>query len=189
MPNDTPGQAWDGLLDASAGEMRPFERFCAGVQRQLLGYMHAWVRNDADAEELAQESLYRFYKMIQERKIKPEKGSPRSLLFAIAHNLAADHRRRYRAVRSLDAAKNVAIDPTVAPALLRGQIEKALRRLPDNQRDAIMLREFGELTYLEIADAMNASLSEVKTWIYRSRRALAELLDRDGQYLGDIRNG
>jgi DNA-directed RNA polymerase specialized sigma24 family protein len=47
-----------------------------------------------------------------------------------------------------------------------------------------MLREFGDLSYEEIAKTLGASLAEVKVWIHRGRKGLAQLLDRDGQYLG-----
>ena len=51
-------------------------------------------------------------------------------------------------------------------------------------RSAIMLREFGELSYGEIAEALATNEGCVKAWIYRARKRLAQLLDRDGQYVG-----
>ena len=47
-----------------------------------------------------------------------------------------------------------------------------------------MLRVYGELSYSAIAETLDATLSEVKTWIYRGRKRMAELLDGDGQYIG-----
>jgi DNA-directed RNA polymerase specialized sigma24 family protein len=47
-----------------------------------------------------------------------------------------------------------------------------------------MLREFGELSYAEIAETLGASLAEVKVWIHRGRTRLTQLLDRDGQFVG-----
>lgn len=46
-----------------------------------------------------------------------------------------------------------------------------------------MLRVWGELSYAEIADTLGATPAEVKIWLYRARKRLAELLDRDGQYI------
>ena len=68
------------------------------------------------------------------------------------------------------------------------QIENALAELPENHRSALMLREFGELSYSEIAAALDATVDRVKVWIYRGRKQLAQLLDRDGQYVESNRH-
>jgi RNA polymerase sigma-70 factor (ECF subfamily) len=75
----------------------------------------------------------------------------------------------------------------VARSLLRAEIERALDALPADQRAALLLREFGELSYAEIAQTMSVEVSMVKTWIFRARRKLSTLLDRDGQYIGENR--
>jgi len=53
----------------------------------------------------------------------------------------------------------------------------------------VMLREFGQLNYGEIAQALGASLDQVKVWIYRARKGLAQVLDRYGQFIGDQSRG
>jgi RNA polymerase sigma-70 factor (ECF subfamily) len=53
---------------------------------------------------------------------------------------------------------------------------RALASLPDNQRDAILLLQQQGLSYEEIAQSLNASVSSIKTWIHRARTHLREEL-------------
>ena len=73
--------------------------------------------------------------------------------------------------------------------MLREEIGRALADLPESHRSALMLREFGDLSYAEIAETLGVTTGVVKTWIYRARRRLADLLDRDGQYVGERNHG
>lgn len=56
------------------------------------------------------------------------------------------------------------------------QVRRAIARLPENFRTALVLCEYENLSYAEIAQTLNASVPQVKTWIYRARRQLAEML-------------
>jgi RNA polymerase sigma-70 factor (ECF subfamily) len=56
------------------------------------------------------------------------------------------------------------------------QVRKAISRLPDNFRAALVLCEYENLSYAEIASSLGASVPQVKTWIHRARRQLEEML-------------
>jgi RNA polymerase sigma factor (sigma-70 family) len=56
------------------------------------------------------------------------------------------------------------------------QVRRAIDRLPENFRAALVLCEYEKLSYAEIAESLNASIPQVKTWIHRGRRQLAEML-------------
>lgn len=166
------------------GDLDAFEAFCLRVEAPVYTYLKRIVRNPSDAEDLAQESLLRLYTMAREKRIRIMDGSPRALLFRIAYNLAMDHFRRAKHKPEIAPAESAPSDEPVTRSLLREQIDMALAELPDAHRNAIMLREFGDLSYNEIADTLGATLDQVKVWIYRARKKLAILLDRDGQYIG-----
>ncbi|MGH7176538.1 MAG: RNA polymerase sigma factor [Tepidisphaeraceae bacterium] len=61
------------------------------------------------------------------------------------------------------------------------QVRAAIARLPDHFRAALVLCEYENLSYVEIADALGASVPQVKTWLHRARRQLAGMLK---QYVG-----
>ncbi len=56
------------------------------------------------------------------------------------------------------------------------QVRAAIARLPDHFRSALVLCEYENLSYAEIAKTLDASVPQVKTWIFRARRQLAEWL-------------
>ena len=165
------------------GDVNAFELLCTRLEGPLYGYAYGMVRNSHEAEDIVQEVLLRLYRAMRARKLRPG-GSMRSYAFAIAHNLAVDSRRRTRPIVPLDASFPVPDSDSAELSVLREQLNRALADLPANHRSALMLREFGDLSYAEVAETLGASLAEVKVWIHRGRKRLARLLDRDGQYVG-----
>lgn len=166
-----------------AGDVNAFELLCIRLEGPLYGYAYGMVRNSHEAEDIVQEALFRLYREMRARKLRPG-GSARSYVFAIAHNLAVDSSRRTRSIAPLDASFPAPDGNSGESFVLREQLNRALADLPANHRSALMLREFGDLSYAEISETLGASLAEVKVWIHRGRKGLAQLLDRDGQYLG-----
>jgi len=56
------------------------------------------------------------------------------------------------------------------------QVRRAIDRLPENYRSALVLCEYEKMPYAQIAETLDASIPQVKTWIHRGRRQLAEML-------------
>src|SRR5579862_9475425 len=56
------------------------------------------------------------------------------------------------------------------------QVRRAIDRLPENFRAALVLCEYEKMSYAQIAETLGASIPQVKTWIHRGRRQLAEML-------------
>ena len=56
------------------------------------------------------------------------------------------------------------------------QVRKAIARLPEHYRSALVLCEYEKMPYAQIAETLGASVPQVKTWIFRARRQLAEML-------------
>jgi len=169
-----------GLKNSRDAGVGQFERICAEIEAPLYSYALRLSGNRSEAEDIAQESLLRLFGALQQGKLN---GSPRAYAFSIAHNLAMDlHRRKPPAPP--DPAPVALPSQDTERHLLREQLERALKELPENQRAALLLREFGGLRYAEIAETLGVSVGQVKIWIYRGRKKLADLLDRDGQYIG-----
>lgn len=69
-------------------------------------------------------------------------------------------------------------EPRVESEEARTLVREAVTELPEKLREALSLREFEGLSYQEIAGVMGANLGEVKTWIHRGRKRLAQRLRR-----------
>lgn len=169
------------------GDMAAFEMLCKRIEAPLFHYALGLIRNPQEAEDVAQETLLRLYRMARSGRLDAGRNSCRSLAFTVVHNLSMDaHRRaRHRIPPCAPSPSGPSPSESTERALLREQIDLALARIPDTHRSALLLREFGGLTYSEIAEALTVSSNVVKIWIYRARRKLAGLLDREGQYVPD----
>jgi RNA polymerase sigma-70 factor (ECF subfamily) len=131
------------------------------------------LRNPDDAEDVTQTAFLNAYRALQHGD-RPEK--PRAWLLTIAQNVA---KRRFRA-RSA-RPQEVELDPDAFEAPPREgpsaeDIRTALARLRPNHRAVIVLREIGGLSYAEIAETLDVSVSAVETLLFRARRALREEL-------------
>lgn len=115
-------------------------------------------------------------------------------LFRIAGNAAIDHLRRRR-VRTLplehahgENGEIRAVDPPetrpnphedLTRRRLREALSAAIERLPDDYRELISLRHYGEMPYEEIAELKGMPLGTVKNKLFRARQALRDLLPKD----------
>lgn len=168
------------------GDVDAFEALCAEIEAPLFSYALRCVENRPDAEDVVQETLLRLFRAARLGKLNT---APRAYAFSVAHNLAVDVVRRQRRVVFFESPPAPSAARSAEQSLLRQQIGQALDDLPRHHRSALLLREFGGLSYAEIAQALDVSVGEVKVWIYRARKRLSTLVDRDGQYLGETRNG
>jgi len=120
---------------------------------KLLLCARQWTRSAADAEDVVQDAFVRFW-----RRQRHFGGEPLALLLTSIRRAAFDHARRdaRRAVREEHAANDGAGDAPLFAPLPEGDdrrqaIEAALRRLPPAQREVLVLKIWGELTFAEIA--------------------------------------
>lgn len=145
---------------------------------RIYGYCLYHLGSREEAEDAAQTTFLWAFRGLR-RGIVPRAEAP--WLFTIAQNACrARHRtrgrRREREVLS-DPMTLADLSPAHRPETdeLMG-LEDALRRMPELQRRAILLREWQGLSYREIAAELDLSGSAVETLIFRARRSLAELL-------------
>src|SRR5437762_12721547 len=110
-----------------------------------------------------------------QRGIVPELES--AWLFKIAHNVYLSRRRsswrrgRVETPNNFEVLQDIVLGhELVADELIR--LQDVLEEMPENQRRAILLREWQGLTYREISDELGLSQAAVETLIFRARRAL-----------------
>jgi RNA polymerase sigma factor (sigma-70 family) len=154
---------------------RAFERFYRRNVRHLYSYALAMLRNPEDAEDVTQATFLNAYRALLEGE------RPRSLdtwLIAIAHKLC--HQRDRQEVRLEQIAYENPPQEAVSEddGQSAGDLRRALRRLPFDQRAALIMREAEGRTCTELADILGVSLGGVETLLFRARRALREELDR-----------
>jgi RNA polymerase sigma-70 factor, ECF subfamily len=139
--------------------------------RAVRHYFRAATGSAELAEDLAQDVFVRVVRGAGEYEPRERE---RAWLFQIARNILLDYRRRLAARPS---SSGVPAEPVVpATQALSTDLDSALARLPDTERDAFLLAELGGLTYDEIARALQITVPAVRSCIYRARLALRTLL-------------
>jgi RNA polymerase sigma-70 factor, ECF subfamily len=154
--------------------------------RDVYSYAYYRVGNHHDAEDLTEQTFLQAYRHF-ERALRESGGRPlRPWLIRIAHNLAANlYRDRARRPQSpLDESTQVAA-PYSTERLVGGRDELArvldgVRRLPDDRREALIMRFALGMDNREIAHALGRSDGAAKVLIHRAIRQLEGLVDGDG---------
>lgn len=180
----------DLVAAAAQGDLDAFEKLVRRHQTRLVGYLRGLTSTEVDAEDLAQEAFLRAY-----RSLKGFRGTSsfRTWLYQIATNVFRNwlEKRRNQApvnAGSIDAPPP-GMDEPVEPMgeenpearhLQRDAIDRALAELPDDQREAVLLRDVEGFEYREIAEQLGVPLGTVESRIFRGRSRLKELLRHAG---------
>lgn len=142
---------------------------------QIYRYVYAVLGNRADAEDVVQTTFVNALRAL-ERGDVPRK--PENWLITIAHNLV---RQRFRQ-QSL-RPRQVELDGEIPMVEADGSgpsiddLVRALQRIPEAQREALVLRELDGRSYKEIAAILGVTVSALQALLFRARRSLAEELE------------
>jgi len=155
------------------------------ITPRVLGYATRLLAGDrAEAEDVAQETMLRLWRMAPEWQ--PGSAKVTTWAYRVATNLCIDRKRsgRRRGQVALDDAPDVADAGPAADEALQDHrrmqaLQDALADLPDRQRQAVVLRHIEGLSNPEIAAVMAIGIEAVESLTGRGKRALAaRLLDR-----------
>jgi RNA polymerase sigma-70 factor, ECF subfamily len=174
-----------------AGDTELYAVLVNRYRTRVTRYVERFTYDLEDARDVAQDVFIKVYAAL-------DSFDPRfkfsTWLFRIAGNAAIDHLRRRR-VRTLplehpsgEDGETRAVDPPetrpnpheeLARRRLRDALSAAIDRLPDDYRELISLRHYGEMPYEEIAELKGMPLGTVKNKLFRARQALRDLLPKD----------
>ena len=180
------------MLRVKRGDRAAFTELVERYKQPVMNLVYRTLRDETEAEDLAQNVFLQVYKS-RSRYQRTAKFS--TWLFTIARNLCLNElRRRSRhpaesleethgehegqLQRQYEDKKNFLPTETLLHGELAQKIEEALAELPENQRTAILLCRQDELSYEEIAEILECSLSATKSLIHRGRETLKEKLKR-----------
>jgi RNA polymerase sigma-70 factor (ECF subfamily) len=189
-PGRTPEDAEDiRLMELiGAGEEAAFEQLVERHQRLVIGTVGRMLGSGSDAEDIAQQVFVRVWK--NAKRYEP-RAKFTTWLLKITRNLVFNElRRRSRhpqvplqsesdeEERPLKDEQAVAPDASLLEQELQQAVDAAIANLPETQRMAVVLRRYEELSYEEIAEALDQSVSAVKSLLFRARTELRVSLQR-----------
>ena len=159
------------MLRFRGGSREAFDELFARYRDPLYGFFRRRLSSPARAEELTQET---FLAVLRAKVRYEPRASVRSYLFGIAWNLMSAERRKLRR----DPLDEAAIEPAAGGSqeeLL--WVREALAKLDSSEREILMLREYEQLSYEEIAGLLRLPVNTVRSRLFRARMALRGLLE------------
>jgi RNA polymerase sigma-70 factor, ECF subfamily len=176
------------VLAAQRGDMKAFEELVARHRDKLYARAYSMMRNEEEAIDLSQEAWVKGWQRLAQFQGESSFGT---WMTRITINLCLDQLRRQKrqrteSIEEMDEESGgverqmpvVATNPTAGleRTELRHRIDQALGQLSYEHRTVLVLHEFEEMEYKEIAKAMSCSLGTVMSRLFYARRKLAALL-------------
>ncbi|MGH9835701.1 MAG: RNA polymerase sigma factor [Blastocatellia bacterium] len=173
------------LAAATRGDQAAFSQLYQRYRNRVYGFAYRMLGAQAVAEDVTHEAFLLLIR--QPERYQAARGSLLTFLCAVARNHIFQHLRRQERyapepVETLsewdEPGAALSFDPLTGllERELAAQVEAALATLPVAQREALVLREYQELSYEEIATVIGADLNVVKARLYRARQSLAKRL-------------
>ncbi len=181
---------------AQGGDVDSFNQLIVRWERPIYALAYRVIGKEEDARDVCQDAFLRAY-----RALPGFKGQAKfsSWLYRIALNLCRDWIRRQRRApvsqlpEDADATELVSetgpvesIEDLVARRELSAIVEEAMSELSEEQRTAIILKEYHGMTFQEIADMQGCPLSTVKTRLYQGLSLLRRRLEQQGHLTPEL---
>jgi RNA polymerase sigma-70 factor (ECF subfamily) len=171
------------------GDKKAFELLVAKYQRKIFRLLSRLIRDPAEIEDVAQEAFIKAYRALPNFR---GESAFYTWLYRIAINTAKNFlvAQGRRAPTTTEAAVDEAEtfddadelrdvntpDSMLLSKQVGAAVNRAIDRLPEDLRTAIVLRELEGLSYEEIAETMNCPIGTVRSRIFRAREAIANEL-------------
>jgi len=166
------------ILEFQQGSQAAFMELFGRYREPIYGFFRRRLEDMGRAEELAQETFLAVVRGIA--RYEP-RALVRTYLYGIAMNLLAAERRK----RAHEAAGRKATRDPVAATDTDSVlwVRQAIEKLDDQDREVLMLREYEQLSYAEIAAMLGIPVNTVRSRLFRARMALKNLLvpERDAK--------
>ncbi|MUG65018.1 sigma-70 family RNA polymerase sigma factor [Paenibacillus campinasensis] len=166
------------IQEIKQGNVELYSKLMRRYQRKILAFVYHMLKSsgmEVMAEDLCSETFYKAFRSLS--SFREVDASFSTWLYTIARNTVLSELRKQRSgTLSLEESGVVPIAPNEgAPeqAILRSErvhmVREAIKKLPEKQRSALILREYDQLDYQEIADILGQSVSSVKSLLFRAR--------------------
>ncbi|NCN04486.1 MAG: RNA polymerase sigma factor [Spirochaetales bacterium] len=138
------------------------------------------------AEEVCHEAFIRYYARLDQI---PDEPQAKYWLIRVSKNLALNYIKRKK--REKRAYERLLKEPTrevqsgetlVVRKETRKEVQEALEQIPEKYRVILIMKEYGDLSYKEIGEALGLTEGNVKVRAFRGREKLAALLQQGGNY-------
>ncbi|MCB0280169.1 MAG: sigma-70 family RNA polymerase sigma factor [Calditrichaeota bacterium] len=162
-----------------SGDTKAFDKIIERYKKPLFGFIFKMVQNREIAEDIFQDT---FIKVIHYGKDYKEQGKFHSWIFNIAHNLCRDFWRKKstqneyvdETLLDQDIDQNQSALDQLYESENKEWLETAIDRLPEKQKEVVLLYVYSEMSFKDIADMLKCSINTVLGRMHYAKQKLAE---------------
>jgi RNA polymerase sigma factor (sigma-70 family) len=169
------------IREIKEGNVQMYNELMKRYERRILAFIFHMLKNaklEYQAEDLCNETFYKAYRSLH--SFREVEASFSTWLYTIARNTVLSELRKHKSTQvSIDEMQVIpvaSINDMPEQNMLRNEkvslVRDAINTLPDKQRSALILREYDQLEYQEIADRLGQTVSSVKSLLFRARASV-----------------
>lgn len=178
------------IREIKDGNVQYYEELMRRYERKILSYIYHMLKSarmETMAEDLCSETFYKAYRSLH--SFREVEASFSTWLYTIARNTVLSELRKNKSVHvSLEQNDAWSLAMTLASSeytpeqkMLRNEkvsmVRDAINNLPEKQRSALILREYDQMDYQEIANILGQTVSSVKSLLFRARASIKMQLE------------
>lgn len=174
------------IREIKEGNTELYSELMRRYQRKILAFIYHMLKSaqlELLAEDICSETFYKAFRSLH--SFREVDASFSTWLYTIARNTVLSELRKQRSsnIPLEDSGFVPVASSEAAPeqAILRnekvGMVREAINNLPEKQRSALILREYEQLDYQEIANILGQSVSAVKSLLFRARSSVKSQLE------------
>ncbi|GLX68963.1 RNA polymerase sigma factor [Paenibacillus glycanilyticus] len=174
------------IREIKEGNVELYSELMRRYQRKILAFIYHMLKSaklELMAEDLCSETFYKAYRSLH--SFREVDASFSTWLYTIARNTVLSELRKQKSAHvPLDESNMMpAAPPDQVPEqhVLRNErmamVREAINNLPEKQRSALILREYDQLDYQEIANILGQTVSSVKSLLFRARASVKSQLE------------
>jgi RNA polymerase sigma-70 factor (ECF subfamily) len=174
------------IREIKDGNVQYYDELMRRYERKIFAFIYHMLKSaqmEALAEDLCSETFYKAYRSLH--SFREVEASFSTWLYTIARNTVLSELRKQRnAKMSLEHSGHTplaSVDTEPEHTVLRNEkvtlVRDAINNLPEKQRSALILREYDQLDYQEIANILGQTVSSVKSLLFRARASVKTQLE------------
>jgi RNA polymerase sigma-70 factor (ECF subfamily) len=163
---------------AQSGERDALITLLREIESHVYRTAYYMLNNEQDALDVSQEALIRIYTKINSYE---EKAQFKTWVQRIVTNICIDKFRKTKPTVSVDEhemifSSEINVEHEVISTYVAQDIQEAIEKLPEHHRTVVILRYVEDFSYNEIAESLNLPINTVKSYLFRARKQLQNLL-------------
>lgn len=174
------------IREIKDGNVQYYEQLMRRYERKILSFIYHMLKSarmEAIAEDLCSETFYKAYRSLH--SFREAEASFSTWLYTIARNTVLSELRKNKGVHipleESGPLSHASAEQTPEQTILRNEkvskVRDAISNLPEKQRSALILREYDQLDYQEIANILGQTVSSVKSLLFRARASVKTQLE------------